>query len=917
MADKNKIRELLARLDALPTKEVGDFADQIVSSKMKGLTEELRNDASVAKMNEISGKLDQFKTEFNLAPLSDALDEINQTIADKETELKSLIDQKGIELTNAQQASDAVNGQITDQLSSELEALRTGLGSLSDPKNSIEELRVEFKSLADSFTGSQTSFQSSLDETKGLIPDIAPLSDSLATLGQNIESVRADLLQRIASIGGGQANRNIKFSGSVLTRYTDLNFLGTSYTNNDTTKMADVTFPAGGGGGGSPTIGGAVIGGSDRAVLFIHPSSVLSQDVNNFSFQDNATTPQALATNTNVALSINTGGDTTGTDAVNIYAQIDAYLPNSAITNSLTGFNTDGAFPGFTASSSQGTGISPTISLTGDAIGGFSGWGYTGGTPSYQNLGGMMITAVGTTSTNLGGQLDFYTKANNGSLIGNLSLLNNGQLVQHSAAAANGFALYNTVDEVTNYEYVFQKWTANTFVIAQTFGGTGANRLINIGIAGGAGSTTLTRYLSIGGGSSTVGRFQFIDSTSSNQPLIGFGNTFTSTNGLQTALTMLTNVNQAGTAGYTMLLVNPTISSTGSGNQLLADFQTGSVSHVNISSAGTLTIQNNITAAAWTTNGTQLAILAATLSDNTSAAGTVTTSVANGIGIPTFTTPANAVTYTNGATLYIAGAPINGTNVTITNKYSLLVAGGSTQFNGTLTVGGLSALTGGFSSATGGSFTANFFANAAAGISAGISAASFLFAGASTIMARAGFSGNTSTALGAGNSYTNVIVASSPATTSGSAGVHALLANMVVNPLGTITASVGTVTNTASLYINGAATATVTGANYGLWVNSADSRFDGNVILGTAGNKITIATGSNASAGQATLVGGTVTVNTTAVTASSLIFLTDATTGALTNVGSLTVGTKTAGVSFVINSTNPLDTSNVNYFIIN
>lgn len=92
---------------------------------------------------------------------------------------------------------------------------------------------------------------------------------------------------------------------------------------------------------------------------------------------------------------------------------------------------------------------------------------------------------------------------------------------------------------------------------------------------------------------------------------------------------------------------------------------------------------------------------------------------------------------------------------------------------------------------------------------------------------------------------------------------------------------------------------------------------NGNLILGTAGNKLSIATGSNASVGTATLSGGTVTVSTTAVTASSVILLTDATTGALTNVGSLTVGTKTAGTSFVINSTNPLDASSVNYLIIN
>lgn len=69
--------------------------------------------------------------------------------------------------------------------------------------------------------------------------------------------------------------------------------------------------------------------------------------------------------------------------------------------------------------------------------------------------------------------------------------------------------------------------------------------------------------------------------------------------------------------------------------------------------------------------------------------------------------------------------------------------------------------------------------------------------------------------------------------------------------------------------------------------------------------------------GTATLAGGTVTVNTTAVTASSKIFLTDATTGALTNIGTPTVGTIVAGTSFVINSSNVLDSSNINWLIIN
>lgn len=81
-------------------------------------------------------------------------------------------------------------------------------------------------------------------------------------------------------------------------------------------------------------------------------------------------------------------------------------------------------------------------------------------------------------------------------------------------------------------------------------------------------------------------------------------------------------------------------------------------------------------------------------------------------------------------------------------------------------------------------------------------------------------------------------------------------------------------------------------------------------------NKLNIPVGSNASAGTGTLSGGTVTISTTAVTASSLIFLTD-TASSITNVGSLTVSAKTAGVSFVVTSTLALDTSTFNWMIVN
>lgn len=81
-------------------------------------------------------------------------------------------------------------------------------------------------------------------------------------------------------------------------------------------------------------------------------------------------------------------------------------------------------------------------------------------------------------------------------------------------------------------------------------------------------------------------------------------------------------------------------------------------------------------------------------------------------------------------------------------------------------------------------------------------------------------------------------------------------------------------------------------------------------------NKLNIPVGSNASAGTGTLSGGTATIATTAVTASSLIFLTD-TSSSTTNVGSLTVSAKTAGTGFVVTSTLALDTSTFNWMIVN
>ena len=91
---------------------------------------------------------------------------------------------------------------------------------------------------------------------------------------------------------------------------------------------------------------------------------------------------------------------------------------------------------------------------------------------------------------------------------------------------------------------------------------------------------------------------------------------------------------------------------------------------------------------------------------------------------------------------------------------------------------------------------------------------------------------------------------------------------------------------------------------------------NGNLVLNTAGNKLSIKTGANASCGvSAAMTAGSITISTTAVKTASLIFLSPKTPGG--TQGALSVGTIVDSNSFVINSNNAADTSTVNWLIIN
>lgn len=254
-----------------------------------------------------------------------------------------------------------------------------------------------------------------------------------------------------------------------------------------------------------------------------------------------------------------------------------------------------------------------------------------------------------------------------------------------------------------------------------------------------------------------------------------------------------------------------------------------------------------------------------------------------------------------GGLLFGTGLTATGTGtagllgVGIASPISKFHVSGSARITDTLTVGGTSNLTGGVGIATSGS--------------------------ASYGLQTAGTWTTSSIAVGGGitpaANTTGAVVNFNASITENATGTHPLITELYI-PAPTITNAGGSTTHMATVTIGGIPTGiTPTGTTSALRIVAGDIlNVNGNMVLATAGNKINIATGSNASAGvSAAMTAGTITISTTAVTSSSLIFLTHATLGG--TQGILSVGTIVDGTSFVINSSSALDTGTVNYLIIN
>lgn len=188
------------------------------------------------------------------------------------------------------------------------------------------------------------------------------------------------------------------------------------------------------------------------------------------------------------------------------------------------------------------------------------------------------------------------------------------------------------------------------------------------------------------------------------------------------------------------------------------------------------------------------------------------------------------------------------------------------------------------------------FATSGAGVNAGTGGSLTQAAGAG---GATGAGGAASISAGAGGA------------TSGNGGSTTIQGGLPVDGIGgsvSITARAGVGTNRNGGNVNITAGAATGSGTPGTVIVT------GSVALNVAGNKLLVKEGTNASMGVATLVAGTVTVNTTLVTANSRIM--HAGQNSSGTHGELTISARVAGTSFTISSTSATDTRAVAWFIL-
>lgn len=229
--------------------EIDNLTDALIKQEVASVTAKLKDNPTLKALRVFGQEIASFKKDFNLTPIIEAIDALEEEIKENQKNIVS---------------------EFENKLTKEIEEVKTLIPEASevvtpfDPlylENKISLLRTEFLAkkdfnpapLNESIASVRRELVSALRNIEGEFKK-GMKKDEIEDL---LEDLRREFLNKISNIGGGNANRQIFFSGvDVLTKYTDINIkAGSNVTittnNNNATGKVDVTISATGGGGGA------------------------------------------------------------------------------------------------------------------------------------------------------------------------------------------------------------------------------------------------------------------------------------------------------------------------------------------------------------------------------------------------------------------------------------------------------------------------------------------------------------------------------------------------------------------------------------------------------------------------------------------------------------------------------------------
>lgn len=148
---------------------------------------------------------------------------------------------------------------------------------------------------------------------------------------------------------------------------------------------------------------------------------------------------------------------------------------------------------------------------------------------------------------------------------------------------------YNTADQSTNGERVDMGWASNAFNIRYKPFGSGVARILSVSAQDNTGSGAFLNFSASPAAGN--GNLEATRSTSGAVIILGLGGSFTPSSGTSVMETIHPTINHSGSAGYSMLRIQPTETAVGTGAKYLIQAGTSTATDLfDVTNAGNVGI---------------------------------------------------------------------------------------------------------------------------------------------------------------------------------------------------------------------------------------------------------------------------------------------------------------------------------------